>query len=114
MKEKCTKYEGLITFGSEEQLLSHIENCKDCKAEHERLAKVSELIQEVAPSIRQKRKTNARLKMACASFALVVFVSTLGVINLNTDIHDKILYGETMTLEDYGLPVDSYGLITVN
>ena len=114
MKEKCTQYEGLITFGDEERLLAHIETCEDCRLEHERMARVSELIQEVAPSIKEKRRNNARLKMACASFALIFFVSTLGVINLNNDIHDTLMYGQTMTVEDYGLPVDSYGLITVN
>ncbi|MBR6099467.1 zf-HC2 domain-containing protein [bacterium] len=114
MKEKCKQYEGLMTFGDEERLLAHIETCEDCRAEHERMARVSELIQEVAPSIKEKRRNNARLKMACASFALVLFVSTLGVVNFNTDIHDTIMYGQTMTLEDYGLPVDSYGLIMVN
>ena len=114
MKEKCKQYEGLMTFGNEEQLLAHIENCEDCRQEHERMARVSELIQEVAPSIKEKRMNNARLKLACASFALVLFIGTLSVVNLNTDVHDTILYGQTMTLEDYGLPVDSYGLITVN
>ncbi len=114
MKEKCKQYEGLITFGDEERLLAHIENCEDCKLEHERMARVSELIQEVAPSIKEKRMNNARIKLACASLALVLFAGTLSVINFNADIHDTILYGQTMTLEDYGLPVDSYGLITVN
>ena len=114
MKEKCKQYEGLITFGDEARLLEHIETCEDCRTEHERMARVSELIQEVAPAFKEKRRNNARLKMACASFALVLFVSTLGVINLNPDIHDTIMYGQTMSVEDYGLPVDSYGLIMVN
>lgn len=114
MENKCTQYEGLMTFGTTERLIEHIKTCEDCRAEHERMEKVSALIQEVAPSIKEKRKNYARLKMACASFALVMFVSTLGVINLNTDIHDTIMYGQTLTLEDYGLPVDSYGLIMVN
>lgn len=114
MENRCTQYEGLFTFGTEEQLMKHIEECADCRAEHEKMQRVSELIKEVAPSFRAKRRNNAKLKMACASFALMLFVSTLGVVNLNVDIHDTIMYGQTLTLEDYGIPVDSYGLISVN
>ena len=114
MKEQCRQYEGLMTFGNDEQLQEHMKVCADCRAEHERMEKVSALIQEVAPSIKERRKNTARLKMACASFTLIMLVSTLSVINLNTDIHDTLMYGQTLTLEDYGLPVDSYGLITVN
>lgn len=114
MENKCTKYEGIMTFGTEEQLLAHIETCEDCKQEHERMQKVSSLIAEVAPQIKAQRKSRAQLKLACASFALIFFVSGLGVINFNSDVRDTIMYGQTLTLEDYGLPVDSYGLITVN
>lgn len=113
MNKKCRQYEGLMTFGTEEQLLAHIETCEDCKAEHERMQKVSSLIQEVAPSIKEKRRNNSRAKLACASFALIFLVSTLSVINLNPDIRDTITYGHTLSVEDYGLPVDSYGLIMV-
>ncbi len=114
MKEKCNQYEGIFIFGDEEKLKEHLETCEDCRKEHEKMQRVSELIAEVAPQIKEQRRTNARLKMACASFALVILVSTLGVINLNPDVHDTIMYGQTMTVEDYGLPVDSYGLIMVN
>ena len=114
MKDKCIKYEGLLTFGDENQLSEHIAQCPDCQKEHEKMQQVSELIAEAAPFIKQERKKKAYIKMACASFAFVILVSTLGVINLNTDIHDTIMYGQTMEIEDYGLPVDSYGLIMVD
>lgn len=113
MDKKCKKYEGLFIFQDEEKLLEHIETCEDCKAEHERMKKISALIQEAAPLIKAKKRNNARLKMACASFALIFLVSTLSVINLNSDIRDQIMYGQTLSVEDYGLPVDSYGLIMV-
>ncbi len=114
MKDKCQKYEGLFIFGDEKDFLSHIETCGDCRAEHERMKKVSALIQEAAPQLRKKRQQFARLKLACASFVLILCVSTLGIVNLNTDIHDTLLYGQTLSVEDYGFPVDSYGLIMVN
>ena len=37
MKEKCTKYESLFTFRSEEELMQHIEECEDCRLEHEKM-----------------------------------------------------------------------------
>lgn len=115
MKEnKCIKYEGLFTFASDEEFQKHLEECNDCKLEHERMQKVSDLIQEVAPQLRAKQRDFARLKLACASFGIVFCLLTLGVINLNQDVHDMILYGQTMTVEDYGFPVDSYGLIMVD
>ena len=114
MNNECKKYEGLFTFGNEADFAEHIKACPDCQREQEVMDKVSALIAEVAPVFKQKRKNNAKLKMACAGVALLMFVSTLGVVNLNVDVHDTIMYGQTLTLEDYGLPVDSYGLISVN
>jgi len=111
---KCKKYEGLFIFADEKDFLSHVETCPDCKAEHERMQKVSALIQEVAPQIKQKRKEFAKIKLACVSFGVIFSFFTLGVVNLNQDVHDMIMYGQTMTVEDYGFPVDSYGLLMVD
>ncbi len=111
MDEKCTKYESLFTFRSEDELMEHVNSCEDCKREHEQMQKVSELIQEVKPYFQKKRKNMAQLKVACALFLMIVCGTTLGVINFNTDIADTLKYGETLTAEDLGLPVDSYGLI---
>lgn len=113
MKEKCTKYEALFTFRSEEELLEHIEECEDCRREHEKMQKVSELLKEVKPYYREKRKNLAKVKIACALCMLMLSGTTLGVINLNTDVSDTLKYGTTLSAEDLGLPVDSYGLITV-
>lgn len=114
MKNKNEKYESLFIFRDEEEFLPIVSADEELIAEHERMTRVSELIKEVAPEFRQKRRAKAKLKLACASFALVMCLSTLGVINLNPDIHDYIKYGQTLSIEDYGFPVDSYGLIMVN
>ena len=114
MSEKCTKYEALFTFQDEETLNKHIAECEDCRKEHEKMQRVSELIKEVIPYYREKRKNIARVKVACALFAICLSGVTLGVINLNTDISDTIKYGYTLGAEDLGFPVDSYGLIMVD
>lgn len=114
MKEKCNKYEGLFIFSDEEELKEHIKNCPDCRKEQEIMDKVSSLIQEVKPQLLKQRKTSAKIKAACAAFAILLSGTALGVINLNTDISDMIKYGQTLSVEDYGFPVDSYGLIMVD
>lgn len=113
MKEKCNKYESLFTFANEETFEEHVCQCEDCKKEHEKMQKVSALLKEVRPYYREKIKNKAKVKIACAVFAICLSSVTLGVINLNTDISDTIKYGSTLTAEDLGLPVDSYGLIMV-
>lgn len=113
MKNKCTKYEALFTFRSDEELQQHILECEDCRLEHERMQKVSNLLKEVRPYYRERRKNLAKVKIACALFMLMISGTTLGVINLNTDVSDTLKYGTTLSSEDLGLPVDSYGLISV-
>lgn len=111
MDEKCNQYEPLFTFRSEEELIEHIQNCPECQKEHEKMQKVSELLQEVKPYYLKRRKNFAKFKVACALFFMLMCSTTLGVINFNTEISDTLKYGTTLTAEDLGLPVDSYGLI---
>lgn len=113
MNDKCTKYESLFIFRSAEELNEHINSCEDCRLEHEKMQKVSDLIKEAKPYFIEKRKNLAKIKVACALFMLMVSGTTLGVINLNTDVSDTLKYGTTLSSEDLGLPVDSYGLIYV-
>lgn len=113
MNNKCTKYEALFTFSDEKTLREHIKTCDDCRREQERMDAVSELIKEVRPHYMQHKKAVAKLKIACAVFAMCLSATTLGVINLNTDISDTIRYGTTLTAEDLGFPVDSYGFVMV-
>ena len=113
MNEKCSKYEALFTFGNEETLKEHVNSCEDCHKEQEVMDKVSDLLKEVRPYYKVKRRNVVKLKAACAVFAILLSGTTLGVINLNTDISDTIKYGTTLSAEDYGFPVDSYGFLMV-
>ncbi len=110
---KCTKYEALYIFGNDETLKQHVETCEECQKEQEEMDKVSKLLQEVKPYYVEKRRNVAKLKAACAIFAILLSGTTLGVINFNTDISDTIRYGNTLSADDLGLPVDAYGLIMV-
>ena len=68
MKEKCTKYEALFTFRSQEELEQHIQECEDCRLEHEKMLKVSELLQEVKPYYKEKEKILQKSKLPVPSF----------------------------------------------
>ncbi len=114
MTEKCNKYEALFIFSDEETLLSHIKTCEDCRNEYERMNKVSDLIQEVKPELLRKKRDLARLKVACAAFAILLSGTLLGIINFNQDVSDTLKYGQALSIEDYGFPVDSYGLLMVD
>lgn len=113
MNEKCTKYEALFTFRDETEFEEHIKTCPDCKAEHEKMIRVSELIKEAKPYFVEKRKNFAKVKVACALFMVMLGGTTLGIVNLNTDVSETLKYGTTLSAEDLGLPVDSYGLISL-
>lgn len=113
MKDRCTKYEGLFIFGDEETLIQHLENCEDCRKEQEVMDKVSELLKEVKPYYVSKRRNTAKLKIACAMLTIMLSTVTMGLVNFNTDISDIIKYGNTLSAEDLGLPVDAYGLLMV-
>lgn len=113
MTDKCSKYEALFTFSDEEILKHHIENCEDCKKEQELMDKVSDLLKEVKPYYISKRKNTAKLKIACAMAAIMLCTAVMGVVNFNTDVSDIIKYGNTLSAEDLGLPVDAYGLLMV-
>lgn len=113
MKNKCTKYEALFTFSEEEQLKAHIEECEECQKEDEMMKKISSLIQEVKPYYKKKQNIAIRLKAACILFAILMGGATFSLVSFNTDISDTLKYGTTLSSEDLGLPVDSYGLIMV-
>ena len=98
---------------SEETLMEHVKSCPDCQKEQEVMNRVSDLLKEVRPYYKEKRRNITKLKAACAVFAILLSGTTLGVINFNTDISDTIKYGTTLSAEDYGFPVDSYGFLMV-
>ncbi|MDR1327216.1 MAG: hypothetical protein LBJ74_02280 [Heliobacteriaceae bacterium] len=113
MNSKCDKYEAIFTFADDETLMRHIDECPDCTAEHEKMQRVSDLLKEVKPVFRKQKKTNV-LKAACVVLAVfVVGGISFNELNRNYDVIGHIRYGD-MSIEDYGFPVDSYGLLMVD
>lgn len=114
MEKKCTKYEGLFVFSDEKTLNEHITECEDCRLEHEKMQKVSDLLGEVKFYYKAKSKKVMKLKAVCAAAMIMFFSATFGVVSTDTDWADELMYGQVLSAEDLGFPVDSYGLIMVD
>ena len=114
MKDKCSKYESLFIFSDDETLKKHISECEDCRYENEKMQKVSELINEVKFYYRKKQKKIINFKVACAVSLALFSTLSLGFLTSNNDLIDTLMYGESLTAEELGFPVDSYGLIMVD
>ena len=117
MQNKCSKYEGLFVFSDEKTLKRHIEECEDCRKIAEEQEQVSELLNEVKFYYKQKQKrfyNHLKLAAMCASFFLFVSFLSVGLITTNDDIMDTLQYGNSLSAEDLGFPVDSYGLLMVD
>lgn len=113
MDKKCSKYEALFTFSDEETLLKHIQECEECREEHNKMKKVSDLLGEVKFYYRSKNRRKTKLRAVCA-VALIFMTMTFGYIMNDDDLLDTLKYGDTLTAEELGFPVDSYGLVMVD
>ena len=70
-EKKCNGYESMYTFLNEEDFLKHLEVCEDCRKEHEKMQKISALIQEAKPYIVRKKKDRLKqLKVACVALGV--------------------------------------------
>ena len=113
MKNKCSKYEGLFVFTDDETLKKHLEECDECRKEQEKMDRVSELIGEVKSHYCMCEKRKPVLKVACILMLLLFSTASIGVIGNYDVMVDTLQYGDTLSAEDLGFPVDSYGLIVV-
>ena len=114
MDNKCSKYEGLFVFSDEETLNKHLAECEDCRLEHEKMQKVSNLLGEVKFHYRSKKRKLMKLKAVCAVVMIMFFSASFGVITNDDEWADTLMYGESLSAEELGFPVDSYGLIMVD
>lgn len=112
-KQKCDKYEAFFTFQDEEAFNNHLENCPNCKEEHEKYLKVSALVKEVAPEYLAKR---AKTKSDLLKRAACIFVILTGLIGYTgykvyEDNSFQINSVEDSYIYEIGLPTDSYGFL---
>ena len=112
MNKKCEKFESLFIFSDEETLNNHVAECEDCKAELEKMEKISDLIKEVNPHYKKNRFDAVRV--ACVLFAFVVSGLTFKVADTNYNLIDTVMYGSELSAEEIGFRTDDYGLIMVD
>ena len=113
MTDKCSKYEGLFIFSDSDTLNKHIQECEECLKEHQKMERVSDLIGEVKFHYLSRAKMKPKLRAACACLLLLFSTMSFGVAVNNEDFMDTLRYGETLSAEELGFPVDSYGLLMV-
>ena len=111
--KKCNGYESMFTFLSEEAFNEHLKECEECRLEHEKMQRVSELIQEAKPYIQKTKKKKTALKAACAAFAIISMSACFQFFAV-TGLYDEIAYANSPTIEEMGLPVDEYGFLLVD
>ena len=114
MDNKCSKYEGLFVFSDTETLQQHVLECEECRKEQETMDKVSDLLSEVKLHYRSKNKKKPILKAVCGLMLLLFFAGSYEFASNYDDMLDSIKYGDTLSAEELGFPVDSYGLIAVD
>ncbi len=117
MNNKCSKFEELfISSSNNEEIEKHIQECEECRKEYELQTKVSSLLDEVKMYYYSKRKQRtAKIRAACAiMFLAFSILSVTGWALNDDDLLDTLKYGDTLSAEELGFPVDSYGLLMVD
>ncbi len=106
--KKCNGYESMFTFLSDEDFATHLEVCEACKSEHVRMENLSNLLLLAKPRFKKERKMTKVLATASLFFmiAMSIPVCTYGIQELESHVIQN-----SMTAEDFGFPVDEYGLI---
>ena len=115
-KRKCDKYEAYFVFKDDKAFNEHLKNCPDCREEHAKYLKVSNLVKEVAPvylAKRNKRKIDAVKKLACCFIFLAGF-SVYSGYQLYGDYTFQVNSAdESYISSSLGLPVDEYGFLEI-
>lgn len=125
MTKKCDKYESLFIFADEETLNKHLQECEDCRREHEKMHKVSALVKEAGPELKRRAAFFNSLKVACVLFLFItggVFFQTFAPMQLNNTnttmtasiSSDMSFDYEDSIIADMGLPTDDYGLLMLD
>ena len=113
-QNKCDKYEAYFVFQNEEAFNKHLENCEECRKEHEKYLEVSKLVKEVSgPYLKRelnRKRKNTFKKIACC-FTAFINVSSFSGVKLYEDYNFQVNYIEGSYVSAMGLPTDDYGFL---
>jgi len=113
-ENRCDKYEAYFVFQDEKKFLEHLQSCDDCKKEHEKYMKVSELVKEVAPvylSKRQKAKISTIKRLACCFIAFIGLTAFTGYKMYDDYMLQSYSQDYDSCIGAMGLPTDDYGFL---
>lgn len=112
MENKCDKYETLFIFSKDDYFNEHLSNCSECSDEHEKMLKVSSLVKEVKPLYLAKEKRIQAQKLVASFLLFICCVGFIGI-SINNERHSRLQNAQESVIAKMGLPVDEYGLLTV-
>ena len=115
-KDKCNKYESYFVFRSEEEFNSHLNECSDCREEHEKMLKISNLMKEVAHVYlkREEKKKTSTLKRIACCFVLLIGITSYTGYNMYNDYNFEVNTADESYIEStMGLPIDEYGFLEI-
>lgn len=113
MKPKCNRYEQLFIFGDNEKLLSHLQECEECKNEHAKMQQIQNLVKEVKPHLKKKNNLNlTKIAAGLTTIVLVYFSISYNFLADNT--YNDYLSENPSIIQEMGLPTDEYGLLMVD
>ena len=115
--KKCDKYEAFFVFNDEKAFFEHIEECPDCKAEHEKYLKVSQLVKDVASQYLKRREENKKktilFKQAACFLVLLAGIGSFAGYKIYDDYSFQINNIEESYIYAMGLPTDEYGFLEI-
>ena len=112
-KKTCNGYEAMFTFLNDEDFQKHLEVCKECANEHAKMQRISELIQDAKPYIKEKQQKKRILKTAAAFFVIAFATLSFPAYMAGVNVYDNLVAQNSMTAQELGLPVDEYGFLYV-
>lgn len=112
-EKKCSGYESKFTFLNDDDFKKHLEECEECRLEHLRMQRVTELIQEAKPYFNRNKSRKTFVKAACAAFVVFVMSGCYSMFTMS-GFYDNMVASNQPSIEEMGLPVDEYGLLMVD
>lgn len=110
---KCNGYEAMFTFLSDEDFTQHINDCEACAKEHAKMQKISELINEAKPYIKEKQRQKVLYKKVAAFFVIAFASLSFPLYMAGVNTYDNLVAINSLSVEEMGLPVDEYGFLYV-
>ena len=113
-EKKCNGYESMFIFLNEEDFKKHLETCEECRKEHEKMQRISDLIQEAKPYIKSEKRKLYKFKAACLACAFIFTGLSYPLYTIGSNVYSSYNQEHNLTADEMELPVDEYGFLYIN